>query len=182
MPFDLNQESVNLEQSCTALSIIPTQRVLMVSIGEQKLYLLSGGQTKAILPISTSKNPPSCEAESYGTPLGLHAIADRIGDGEEAGTVFKGRVPQGHYRDLPLGEQACNLITSRILRLRGLEPEKNSGSGCDSYERYIYLHGTNHEDRIGKPFSGGCIELKNNAMIQLFDEVATGDIVWITIN
>jgi hypothetical protein len=180
MPFDLNQEKANLEQSCTALSIIPTPRVLIVSIGEQKLYILSGEQAPAVLPVSTSKNPPSCVAESYGTPLGLHAITDRIGDGEPEGTVFKGRIPQGHYRDLPQAEQSRNLITSRILRLRGLEAGKNSGRGCDSYDRYIYIHGTNHEDRIGEPFSGGCIELRNDAMIRLFDTVTSGDLVWIT--
>jgi hypothetical protein len=182
MPFDLNQEKANLEQSCTALSIIPTPRVLIVSIGEQKLYILSGEQAPAVLPVSTSKNPPSCVAESYGTPLGLHVIADRIGDGEPEGTVFKGRIPQGHYRDLPQAEQSRNLITSRILRLRGLEAGKNSGRGCDSYDRYIYIHGTNHEDRIGEPFSGGCIELRNDAMIRLFDTVTSGDLVWITLN
>lgn len=182
MPFDLNQEKANLEQSCEALSIIPTQRVLVVSIGEQKLYVLSGEAIEAVIPVSTSKNPPSCKAESYGTPLGLHAIADRIGEGEAAGTVFKGRVAQGHYRDFPPEEQAQNLITTRILRLRGLEPEKNSGPGCDSYARYIYLHGTNHEDRIGEPFSGGCIELQNDTMIQLFEAVSTDDLVWITSN
>lgn len=182
MPFDLSKERCNLEQSCLALSIIPTQQILIVSIGEQKLYQLANGQSQAILPISTSKNPPSCKAESFGTPLGLHAIADCIGAGHPAGTVFKGRVPQGHYRDFPPEEQARNLITSRILRLQGLELGKNQGPGCDSYARYIYLHGTNHEDRIGKPFSGGCIELQNEAIIQLHDNVATGDLVWITTN
>ncbi len=182
MPFDLNQEKTNLEQSCTALSIIPTPRVLIVSIGQQKLYFLSGEKEEVVLSVSTSKNPPSCKAESYGTPLGLHAIADRIGDGEPEGTVFKGRVPQGHYRDLPEMDQSRNLITSRILRLRGLQAGKNLGPGCDSYQRYIYIHGTNHEDRIGEPFSGGCIELRNDAIIQLFNEVATGDLVWITLN
>ncbi|MGB0290045.1 MAG: L,D-transpeptidase family protein [Opitutales bacterium] len=164
------------------MSIIPTPRVLIVSIGQQKLYFLSGEKEEVVLSVSTSKNPPSCKAESYGTPLGLHAIADRIGDGEPEGTVFKGRVPQGHYRDLPEMDQSRNLITSRILRLRGLQAGKNLGPGCDSYERYIYIHGTNHEDRIGEPFSGGCIELRNDAIIQLFNEVATGDLVWITLN
>ena len=182
MPFDLIQESVNLEQSCAALSIIPTQRVLVVSIGEQKLYLLSDGKTQAVIPVSTSKNPPSCHAESYGTPLGLHAIADCIGDGEPLGTVFKGRKPQGHFSNCSTEEQASNLITSRILRLRGLEAQRNSGPHCDSYDRFIYLHGTNHEDRIGEPFSGGCIELKNTAIIELFDIVKAGDLVWITLN
>ena len=130
--------------------------------------------------ISTSKNPPSCEADSYGTPLGLHALADKIGDGEPLGMVFKGRVPTGqHFAEFPEEEQGRNLITTRIIRLRGLEAGKNSGQGCDSYERYVYIHGTNHEDRIGEPFSGGCVELRNTEVVELFDAVSEGDHVWI---
>ena len=75
--------------------------------------------------------------------------------------------------------QQRNLITTRIIRLRGLEAGHNSGTGCDSYERYIYIHGTNHEGRIGVPFSGGCIELRNSDMAELFDCVDEGDLIWI---
>jgi hypothetical protein len=95
--------------------------------------------------------------------------------------VFKGRLPTGLcFHALPADEAAGNLITSRILRLRGLEPGKNSGADCDSYARYIYIHGTNHEDRIGRPFSGGCVEMRNADVIRLFERVSSGDLVWIS--
>jgi lipoprotein-anchoring transpeptidase ErfK/SrfK len=71
------------------------------------------------------------------------------------------------------------LITSRILRLRGLEIGKNCGKGRDSYDRYIYIHGSNHEDRISQPFSGGCVEMLNADVIELFDQVDEGDLIWI---
>lgn len=131
--------------------------------------------------ISTSRKPPSCLADSLGTPTGLHQAADKIGAGAAPGTVFKGRVSLGqHYSEMDGGPGAPNRITSRIIRLRGLEPGRNAGEGRDSYARYIYLHGTNHEDRIGSPFSGGCIELRNDDMIELFDHVEEGDLIWIT--
>lgn len=93
--------------------------------------------------------------------------------------VFKGRQAIKHFTEFNADEQAQNLITSRIIRIQGLEPGKNAGPGCDSYERYVYLHGTNHEDRIGQPFSGGCVEFLNQDIIQLFDQVETGDLLWI---
>ena len=94
--------------------------------------------------------------------------------------VFKGRVATGqHFSDFPETERLRNLITTRIIRLRGLEVGHNSGNGCDSYARYVYIHGTNHEDRIGEPFSGGCVELFNAEMVELFDAVAEGDLIWI---
>ena len=161
------------------MSITPTHRQVIVSIERQELALIFDGVLQHVFSISTSKNPPSCKADSYGTPLGLHALADKIGDGEPLGMVFKGRVPTGQISsEFPEEEQQRNLITTRIIRLRGLEPD-NSSAGCDSYARYIYIHGTNHEDRIGEPFSGGCVEMLNTEVVELFEAVAEGDLIWI---
>jgi len=133
-----------------------------------------------VFDVSTSKNPPSCAADSYGTPGGLHRVADKIGAGAPEGMVFKGRVPTGQlYGEVSAEEAERSLITSRILRLRGLEPGKNSGEGCDSYERYIYIHGTNHEELIGQPASAGCVQLRNREVIGLFNRVDVGDLVWV---
>jgi hypothetical protein len=130
--------------------------------------------------ISTSRRPPSNVKASLGTPRGLHQIAEKIGAGAPPGTVFKGRVNLGrHFNELSDEENAKNLITTRILWLRGLEPGVNAGGQVDTYERYVYIHGTNHEDRLGSPFSGGCIEMNNIEIVGLFDEVRTGDLVWI---
>ena len=161
------------------MSITPTHRQVIVSIERQELALIFDGVLQHVFSISTSRNPPSCKADSYGTPLGLHALADKIGAGEPLGMVFKGRLPTGHiFSEFPKDEQQRNLITTRIIRLRGLEPD-NSSAGCDSYARYIYIHGTNHEDRIGEPFSGGCVEMLNTEVVELFEAVAEGDLIWI---
>lgn len=144
------------------------------------MALIEAGRITEVFDVSTSKNPPSCVADSYGTPTGLHLVADKIGAGTPEGMVFKGRVATGqHFNDASSEDAERNLITSRILRLRGLEPGTNCGEGCDSYERYIYIHGSNHEDRIGQPFSGGCVEMLNRDVIALFDRVNEGDLVWI---
>ena len=158
-----------------------TDHCLLVSIAEQAMALIALEEIVEIFPVSTSKNSPSCEADSFGTPTGLHCMGEKIGADAAEGMVFKGRVPTGQlYGEEASAEPAVgNLITSRILRLRGLEPGKNSGPGCDSFARYIYIHGTNHEARIGQPFSGGCIEMRNRDVIQLFKHVETGDLVWI---
>jgi lipoprotein-anchoring transpeptidase ErfK/SrfK len=95
--------------------------------------------------------------------------------------VFKARVPTGrHYSELPDEDAGHrNLITSRILWLRGLEPGVNSGDGVDSHGRYIYIHGTQREDEIGKPMSAGCVLMRNQDIIELYEEVRAGDLVWI---
>jgi lipoprotein-anchoring transpeptidase ErfK/SrfK len=118
---------------------------------------------------------------SLGTPSGLHEVAERIGGGQPIGMVFKSRVPTGrHFSEMPEQETGSgNLVTSRILWLRGLEPGVNSGGEVDTYKRYIYIHGTQREDRIGSPISAGCILMRNSEIIELFDEVRTGDLVWI---
>jgi len=130
--------------------------------------------------VSTSVRPPSNVKNSLGTPRGLHHIAERIGAGALPVTVFKGRVNTGqHFNELSDEENARNLITTRILWLRGLEPDVNAGGEVDTYDRYVYIHGTNHEHRLGTPFSGGCVEMNNLEILGLFDQVRTGDLVWI---
>ncbi|HAV11988.1 MAG TPA: L,D-transpeptidase [Opitutae bacterium] len=154
--------------------------MLIVSIASQEMALLVEGEIEKIYPISTSKNPPSCVENSFGTPLGLHQLADFIGAGEPEGTVFHGRKPTKHFLEYSKEAQLSNLITSRIIRIRGLEPGRNSGDGQDSYDRYVYIHGTNHENRIGEPFSGGCIEMLNAQVVELYKEVQPGDLLAIS--
>ncbi len=153
---------------------------MTVSIEEQKLVYWRDGQVAATFAVSTGRRPPSCLVNSLGTPTGLHAIADRIGAGEPVGTVFKGRVSQGQvYSEMPSDKREKNLITTRIMRLRGLEAGHNAGPGCDSYDRMIYIHGTNHEEMIGRPNSAGCVELTNEDMLELFEIVPEGSLVLI---
>jgi len=135
--------------------------------------------------ISTSLRAPSNVRDSLGTPRGLHAIAEKHGAGAPPGIVFKARVSTGrHFSEFDAAGRAANLITTRILWLRGLEPGVNAGRNAagevvDTYDRYVYIHGTNHEHRLGTPFSAGCIEMNNLEIIALFDAVRVGDLVWI---
>lgn len=143
------------------------------------MALLENGAISKIYTVSTSIKPPSCIADSLGTPSGLHMIADKIGGDQPEGMVFKGRIPQKHFSEYSAEEAEKQLITSRIMRLRGLEPGKNSGAGCDSYDRYIYIHGTNHEHKIGSPASAGCVELTNADVVALYEIVESGDLISI---
>ncbi len=120
--------------------------------------------------------------DSLGTPRGLHEIAERIGAGQPPGMVFKSRVPTGrHFSEILAREPDNeNLITTRILWLRGLEPGVNRGGNVDTYERYVYIHGTNHDERIGEPLSAGCVLMRNLEIVELYEEVRVGDQVLIT--
>lgn len=130
--------------------------------------------------ISTSLRPPSNVKDSLGTPRGLHEIAERIGAGQPPGMVFKSRVATGrHFSEMPEEEQKRNLITTRILWLRGLETGVNQGGDVDTYSRYVYIHGTQHEDCLGKPRSAGCVQMANLDIIELYEQVRVGDQVLI---
>jgi len=179
LSIESSWESFNKTRS--ALSIKQTDRVIVVRLKASTLQLRRKGRIVRSYVISGSKRPSSNIANSMGTPLGLHAIAERIGAGQPSGTVFRSRVPTGlHFSEIPMEEVGTgNLITSRILWLRGLEPGVNSGGNVDSYKRYVYIHGTQREDRIGEPLSAGCVLMRNTDVIDLYDEVRVGDLVWI---
>jgi lipoprotein-anchoring transpeptidase ErfK/SrfK len=94
--------------------------------------------------------------------------------------VFVSRRPTGrHFSEFPDNVANDNLITSRILWLRGLEPGVNAGGDVDTYERYVYIHGTNHEARIGEPMSAGCVLMRNLDLVELYEDVRAGDHVLI---
>jgi lipoprotein-anchoring transpeptidase ErfK/SrfK len=64
--------------------------------------------------------------------------------------------------------------------LEGLEPGVNKGGDVDSKERYIYIHGTGEEGKLGTPASHGCIRMKNADVINLFNRVDENTLVYIT--
>jgi len=170
----------SVTETCTRLGIKPADRWLAVHITTQTMQFFRGPELVRSYVISTSKRPPSNVKDSLGTPRGLHAIAERIGAGQPPGIVFKSRVANGmHFNELSDAATHPNLITSRILWLRGLEPGVNQGGNVDTYARYVYIHGTNHEDRLGTPQSAGCVLMRNIEIVELYEEVRTGDLVWI---
>ena len=169
-------------ETCARLGIKPGQRLLVVRIGTATLQFYRQGVLVKSYVVSTSKRPPSNIKNSLGTPRGLHEIAERIGAGQPPGMIFQSRVPTGqHFSEFTQADDASdNLITSRILWLRGLEPGVNRGGEVDTYERYVYIHGTNRENRLGEPLSAGCVLMRNLDIVELYDDVRAGDLVFIT--
>jgi UDP-N-acetylmuramate--alanine ligase len=102
---------------------------------------------------------------------------EKFGAGAPAGRVFRDREDTGEEWDH--SQSGDNLILTRILRMEGLEQGINKGPGVDSFERYIYIHGTGREDLIGTPLSHGCVCLRNLDIIRLFDKVRKGTLVYI---
>ena len=131
-----------------------------------------------IYPISTAENGIGNRLESYKTPFGIHRIRQKIGGDQPFGMVFEGREPTGRIAQR-MDNRERDEITSRILWLDGLEEGINLGGVYDTYSRYIYIHGTSDEQRIGQPVSAGCIRMKNDDVIELFDEVLVNDLVVI---
>jgi len=138
-------------------------------------------------PISSSIAPASCLADSYGTPWGLHQIAEKYGAQGLIGHVFCSRQPTHvHYQDWVKTHPQADCITSRILWLKGLENGLNqghtiNGTCCDSYNRYIYIHGTNDEQSVQEKVqsSQGCIRMLNQDIIELFDHTPENTYVYI---
>lgn len=150
---------------------------LIVNITQQKLYALDAqNKLQCEYAISSSRFGVGNQNGSFKTPLGEHSIAQKIGAGCAADEVFIGRQPQGQLAALMDSMQALpeDIITARILRLQGQQDGINKGEGIDSYQRYIYIHGTADETTIGRPMSHGCIRMFNQDVIELYDLVDEG--------
>ena len=145
---------------------------LVISVPEQRMAMLYRGVPQAIYPVSTSRFCLSDRPGSYGTPPGELEIADKIGGGLPAGAVFKNREPTGEV--LPIDAPGRDPVVTRILWLRGLEARN-----AQAHDRYIYIHGTPEERRIGTPASFGCIRMRSRDIIGLYEIVGTGARVFI---
>src|SRR5207248_2408305 len=143
------------------------QHHVIISVKDQKLALLEREKLVATYPVSTSKYGLGDWRGSYRTPLGEMEIAQKIGDGMPAGTVFKDRRRTGEIV-LPnaLGRDP---IVSRILWLRGREAQNANAFGRD-----IYIHGTPEERNLGLPVSYGCVRMSSNDVIKLYEMVGLG--------
>ncbi len=155
--------------------------LLFVSIENQKMYKIYSKKIIKTFDISTSKYGVGNQRGSNKTPTGLHKIKSKHGhktpiNGRMIGRVFYDQIAQ-IYSDSTTSK--TDDITSRIFWLEGLENGINKGENIDSYKRYIYIHGTSEEGRIGIPSSHGCIRMKNKDVIGLFKEVAIGTFVLI---
>lgn len=154
------------------------QYTIVVSISKQKLYFLKGEKIIQRYPVSTSKYGTGNKEGSNKTPLGVHCISNKIGKNAEIGSIFKSCRNTRKIAEVDIDSER-DLITTRILKLRGLEKGINKGKGIDSYERCIYIHGTAEEHLIGRPASHGCIRMRNRDIIELFALVPGGTLVKI---
>jgi lipoprotein-anchoring transpeptidase ErfK/SrfK len=157
-----------------------------VDLRRQQLYLWEAFPDGDMLirqyPVSTAANGPGEHSGSYCTPRGRHRIAEKIGAGAPLYAAFKSREPTGEIWTPALDAQhpGRDWILTRILWLEGLEPGRNKGGSVDSRARYIYIHGTNEEHKLGKPASHGCIRMRNTDVVELFDRVEVGTEVRIS--
>lgn len=154
--------------------------VIIISISEQRLFLMQNDKLIRSFPVSTAEAGVGNLSGSYQTPLGVHFIAEKIGDNAPLASIFKGRINTGKIASILTRRDSRStedLITSRILWLSGLQEGINNGRNIDTYQRYIYIHGTHEEGRLGKPASHGCIRMANQAIIDLFEQVAEGTLV-----
>lgn len=156
-------------------------RGIRVDISTQHLELYVNQQLESRFSISTAKNGPGNRQNSMQTPLGLHCIGEKIGAGAKSGTIFRGRQSIGRGFNAEEARSADDLITSRILRLEGLQQGFNLGGEVDSFERLIYIHGTAQEHLLGQAVSHGCIRMANADVIELFERLESGDPVLIDV-
>jgi lipoprotein-anchoring transpeptidase ErfK/SrfK len=181
----LSQLPINLENACLEIverfSSNITDPWLIVDSSTQQLYLINGKSQSHKFQISTSKYGLGCQQDSLMTPTGAHQIAQKIGGDNKANEIFVGRVATGEKAEI-LGEKKTSdkdLILTRILWLQGLEKNKNCGEGVDSFQRYIYIHGTHEEGLLGSPASHGCVRMSNTDIIDLYQKVSVGTFVYI---
>ncbi|HHZ70396.1 MAG TPA: L,D-transpeptidase [Methylococcaceae bacterium] len=154
---------------------------LDIDLNAQNLSVIRNGEVCRRFVVSTAKNGPGEQAGSECTPRGWHKIKAKIGARAPRHTVFSGRRPTGEIYGASLAKTfpERDWILTRILWLVGLEPGRNRYGSVDSGWRYIYIHGSPDDLVTATPQSHGCVRMKNQDVIALFDLALTGERVLI---
>ena len=151
---------------------IDSSLAVVVSVAEQRLALVEDGVIVKKFPISTSKFGLGDGLNSYKTPLGRLRVCVKLGGDLPAGAVFKRRNFSGEV--IPKNARGRDPIVTRILWLEGIEPgNKNARTRC------IYIHGTPQERTIGTASSFGCVRMRSDDVIEVFNAVPIGATVTI---
>lgn len=132
--------------------------------------------------ISSGLNGIGEQEHSGKTPRGWHQIKQKIGQDMPMNAVLKARQWTGEIYDAELAASnpERDWILTRILWLDGLEEGFNRGKGHDTFDRYIYIHGTPDSEPMGIPKSHGCIRMSSADVQELFDLVEQGALVYLT--
>jgi hypothetical protein len=170
--LSLPAASALLGSCVTAPPLAATRNQIIISVRDQRLTVVKEDHTRETFPISTSKFGLGDRRGTYETPTGRLAVAEKIGGGSAPGTVFHGRVRTGEI--VKVDAPGRDAIVTRILALRGLEPNNSQ-----AFSRGIYIHGTPEERNIGRPTSYGCIRMRSQDVIKLYDLVKVGATVQI---
>ena len=162
------------------------QYKIEISIENKKLDLLNvaNGTTAKSYIINTSKFGPGEAMGSNCTPRGRHIIRAKIGTDAPLNTVFKGRRATGEIYERGMKDKFPDKdwVLTRILWLSGKEPGENRLGYVDTMRRYIYIHGCPDDYEIGKASTIGCINMRNDDLIELFDLVPAYTVVNIREN
>ena len=170
----------SIEKLEEQFSLKAGELAIIVHPGRQQLYLVKDRTIQKTYNVSTARLGLGTKQNSFKTPWGTHRIKTKIGDGAKRGTIFKHQEDTGRIAKIRTSKARSRAsITTRIMWLDGQEAGVNNGPGIGSYERYIYVHGTSWEGGIGTPVSAGCVVMKNDDVIDLFDRVPEGTLVEI---
>jgi len=142
---------------------------ILIDVSRQELVF--GGEKYAV---STSKHGLGEKNGSFCTPRGRHIVRAKIGAKQPPDAVFVRRRPTGEIWTPELHAQHPDRdwILTRILWLSGCEPGFNRLGEVDTMRRYVYIHGSHARAEMGKPGSIGCVRMRGEDIIELFDRVA----------
>ncbi len=164
-------DSKKLFKDAMKRGLSATGVLMIANTASQKATVMDSNGIQHEYLMSSSEFGNGNQIDSNKTPLGWHKVTERIGGDQLQGRSFTSRIPdktilpQNQWRS----ENGKDYVLTRILWLTGLEPGINAGGNVDSYNRCIYIHGTNQEQLLGKPASHGCIRLSNRDVMELFD-------------
>ena len=133
---------------------------LLLKLRERRLYMVTYDLEDAA-PTEIESFPVAIGRKEYETPTGVFAVTDKVTD---PGYIqFDWNDPSKVIRTIPPGPD--NPLGRRWI-------EFASGDGWQ-----IGFHGTPHPELLGQAVSHGCVRMRNEDVVKVYDRVRVGTVV-----
>jgi lipoprotein-anchoring transpeptidase ErfK/SrfK len=143
-----------------ARDAIPTHTYLLLRLRERTLYMVSydlaGGA-----PTDVQSFPVAIGRKEYETPTGVFAVTDKVVDPDWV--QFDWNDPSRVIRTVPPGPD--NPLGRRWIGF------------ASGYGWQIGFHGTPHPELLGQAVSHGCVRMRNDDVVKVYDRVRIGTVV-----
>ena len=159
-PESARRTGVGIETVSSKLRPEASSIYLVLKLGERRLYMVDGND-RLQKPAVVGSFPVAIGRQEYATPVGRFQVNDMIEDPDWV--QFDWEDPSRVIKTFPPGPD--NPMGRRWIGF------------ASAHGWQVGFHGTPHPELLGRAVSHGCVRMRNEDVVKVYDRVSLGTVV-----